>query len=493
MASASEKEPRIGSTNIVAASPQPEHNLFPKSSVEDTDKAFKFLEQNLDSSDEASRVDLKSLRRRIDYRIMPIMLACYIMTFIDKVMINYAAVMGMNKDLHLKGNNFSNASSAFFIAYLIAELPTGAILNKVSAAKWLSVNVTLWGITAMASAAVTNYHTLLVARVFLGIFEASIAPCLMVLVSQWYTKAEQAPRFAFWFCGLGLGQIFGGLLSFIFQHVKNSHFHGWQAIPLEAKFITDVEKTALLRHVSVNKTGVVNRHFKSSQVLELVLDPQIWLLTITTVTISVTSGVISSYSSTLIAGMGYKPKVAALLNMPSGIISIISTLTAGLGIRYTSNRWAWFAGCCMPGIAGGALMSFCKKSNHGGVLAGIYLVNAIVATLPIVYAWTAANVAGHTKRVFAMALISASFSAGNIIGPQTFQAKDAPQYYPAKITVLATQAAGAVLAVVLYGYYRFINARRDRMFGVMSDTDELSKEKWTNLTDRKSAQFRYVY
>jgi hypothetical protein len=37
----------------------------------------------------------------------------------------YAAVMGINKDLHLVGNNFSNVASAFFIAYLIAEVPNG--------------------------------------------------------------------------------------------------------------------------------------------------------------------------------------------------------------------------------------------------------------------------------------------------------------------------------------------------------------------------------
>lgn len=37
----------------------------------------------------------------------------------------YAAVMGISKDLHLVGNNFSNVASAFFIAYLIAEVPNG--------------------------------------------------------------------------------------------------------------------------------------------------------------------------------------------------------------------------------------------------------------------------------------------------------------------------------------------------------------------------------
>ena len=41
----------------------------------------------------------------------------------------YAAVMGINADLKLQGNDFSNASTAFFIAYLIAEVPNGTSLN----------------------------------------------------------------------------------------------------------------------------------------------------------------------------------------------------------------------------------------------------------------------------------------------------------------------------------------------------------------------------
>ena len=41
-------------------------------------------------------------------------------------MLQYAAVMGLPKDLKLKGNNFTNAATAFFIAYLIAEVPNGS-------------------------------------------------------------------------------------------------------------------------------------------------------------------------------------------------------------------------------------------------------------------------------------------------------------------------------------------------------------------------------
>lgn len=77
------------------------------------------------------------------------------------------------------------------------------ILQKVSAPKWLGINVALWGVATACTAAAKDYHSLLAARIFLGIFEAAVAPALMLISSQWYTKFEQAPRFSLWYCGLG--------------------------------------------------------------------------------------------------------------------------------------------------------------------------------------------------------------------------------------------------------------------------------------------------
>lgn len=140
-------------------------------------------------------------------------------------------------------------------------------------------------------------------------------------------------------------------------------------------------------------------------------------------------------------------------------------------------------------------MSFAPSTNRAALLAGIYLVNAITATLIIIYQWTMANVAGQTKRVVASALISGSFSIGNIIGPQTFQAKDAPVYRPAKIIVLATQSAGAVMTVVLFAYYVWANKQKDQGQATHRSESEVDSvtDKWGNLTDKENTRFRYVY
>ncbi|KAI9838580.1 MAG: hypothetical protein M1819_004892 [Sarea resinae] len=479
----------------------------------DMDEAYQYIRE-VDAGDATidpeGDVGLKALRRKIDWRIVPIMFACYTMQFIDKVLINYAAVMGLTKDLKLKGNNFTDQATYFFVAYLLAEIINGSFLQKVPAAKWLGCNIILWGISTACTAATHTYRELLAVRIFLGIFEAAIAPSLMLISSQWYTKSEQAPRFAFWYCGLGLGQIIGGLISYAFQHVHHPSFTGWRIMftalgcvtvvigfivlfflpdtPMSSRFLTEKEKVRLIKHVSVNETGIENRQFKLSQVIEALFDIQIWLLILIVILVSISSGVVTTYSSTLIRGFGYKPPIAALLNMPSGAVSIISTLVCGFAIERTSHRWAWIVACCVPGIIGGGLMSY--MHNQAGQLAGIYLVNAIVAPLTIIYQWTVANCAGHSKKVVATAAVAGSFSIGNIIGPQTFQAKDAPEYHPAKITVLATQAAAAFVSFVLFLYYVWCNKSRDRKHGLEIDAQE---RQYGNLTDKENTAFRYVY
>jgi MFS family permease len=230
--------------------------------------------------------------------------------------------MGLTKDLNLQGNDFSNVATFLFVGLLCFEVPNSKtciapanhlgdrtlitdlpvyFLQKVPAAKWLGLNVILWGTATACGAAATNYQTLLVSRVFLGIFEATIAPSLMLISSQWYTKSEQAPRFSFWYTGLGIGQIVGGLVSFGFQHMgPDARLSGWRTMfvvlgvitvlvgscvviflpdtPMKARWLSDNEKVALLKHVSVNQTGIESRKFRPKEMLEAVLDPQVWLL-----------------------------------------------------------------------------------------------------------------------------------------------------------------------------------------------------------------------
>lgn len=131
----------------------------------------------------------------------------------------------------------------------------------------------------------------------------------MLISSQWYTKSEQAPRFSFWYLGLGLGQILGGAISYGFQNVSvGASLAGWRIMfvvlgcvtvtiglstffllpdtPMKASWLSNNEKVALLKHVSVNQTGIQSRKFRPKEIVEALLDPQIYLLLLSVVLVS---------------------------------------------------------------------------------------------------------------------------------------------------------------------------------------------------------------
>jgi MFS family permease len=128
----------------------------------------------------------------------------------------------------------------------------------------------------------------------------------MLISSQWYTKSEQAPRFSFWYLGLGFGQIIGGAVSYGFQHIApGASLAGWRTMflvlgiitvmvglctffflpdtPMEAKWLSKGEKVALLKHVSVNQTGIQSHKFRPGEILEALGDPQMYLMVLSVV------------------------------------------------------------------------------------------------------------------------------------------------------------------------------------------------------------------
>ena len=80
-------------------------------------------------------------------------------------------------------------------------------------------------------------------------------------------------------------------------------------------------------------------------------------------------------------------------------------------------------------------------------------------------------------------MISAAFCIGSIIGPQTFRAKDAPKYIPAKIAVLGTQSAAIMVAITARLYYGWENSRREKAISAQKTIKDI---EWLNC---KSALF----
>jgi MFS family permease len=227
-----------------------------------------------------------------------------------------------------------------------------------------------------------------------------------MITSAWYKRQEGAPRFGIWFCGLGVGQIIGGLVSFAAQH-STSRLQSWRVMflvigvvnilisgfifrlppdPEKSTFLTPAEIEFIVQRLKDDHAGVGPKVVRKRSVIEAILDLQTWLLCLITLLTTMSAGVVVYYSALLITTFGYNSKQAALLNMPSGLVAIISTLCVVTVVRNGYPRWLTIAIACIPPTIGGCLMSFLPATSKIGLLVGVYLVNTVSSYSNIIVA-----------------------------------------------------------------------------------------------------------
>ena len=142
-------------------------------------------------------------------------------------------------------------------------------------------------------------------------------------------------------------------------------------------------------------------------------------------------------------------------------------------------------------ILGMALIVGLPMSNSTGRLVGYYLTQASPTPFVALLSLISTNVAGYTKKTTCAALYLIAYCAGNIIGPQTFVAKDAPQYRPAEITILACWAAGFLDLVFLWLYLRRQNVKKAKLRAQPSYT-KVPNQEFLDLTDQENPEFIYT-
>jgi hypothetical protein len=86
------------------------------------------------------------------------------------------------------------------------------------------------------------------------------------------------------------------------------------------------------------------------------------------------------------------------------------------------------------------------------------------------------------------AILLMSFCLGNILGPLTFRDEDAPEFTPAKVTIVAVDSTVVVAVMILLGYYRWENKRRDS-----AHVEHRPDIEFSDLTDRENLELRYKY
>ncbi|KAI0852934.1 MFS general substrate transporter [Daldinia vernicosa] len=471
------------------------------------------------TSDSVDKETSRKVRRKIDIRILPFLCVTYALMFIDKTSLGYSSVYGIIPDNKLQGQDYSWASSIFYFGYLVAEYPGIAIIQRFPVAKFLGVNIVLWGTILMTTAACSSFASLATVRFFLGVVEATVSPGFVAVTGMWWSRQEQAGRSALWISFLGVGNFVGTLLAYGIGHMQGS-LSTWKYIylilgsltivwgvvftlfvpdsPASVQWLDEDEKVIAIQRVIENKTGTKSRRIVSNQVIEAITDPKVIVLGLISFVNAIASGGLS-FGSLIISGLGFDPLQTTLLNLPGSAVQLIAQLGSGVITSYISGFRLHIGSLAMiPPIIGTVLINQLQPTNKWGRLVGAWLLGSYLVGFMIILGLLATNIAGSTKRSVASGWVFVCYCIGQIAGPQFFVSKEAPAYRGGIVAMLCGFILNLVLNQVLRLLYVLENKKRNKMLEGKSEDELDAMEKESNLqgfedvSDKNNAMFRYT-
>src|SRR5215470_11576778 len=81
--------------------------------------------------------------RKIRTRIIPFVFVLFVINYIDRVNIGFAALT-MNKDLAITSQQYGFLAGVFFLGYFFFEVPSNLLLYKIGARVWIARILLSW-------------------------------------------------------------------------------------------------------------------------------------------------------------------------------------------------------------------------------------------------------------------------------------------------------------------------------------------------------------
>lgn len=171
---------------------------------------------------------LDALHRKIDLRLLPYLCLLYIVAYLDRVNVSFAAP-GLRHDLGFSSSVFGLGAGMFFAGYVLCEVPSNLILRRVGARRWIARIMVSWGIVACLMALVREPWSFHVLRFLLGVAEAGFLPGIIYYLTLWYAPARRARAVALFMAATPVAGMVGGPLSGLLLNLDGLHgLAGWQ-------------------------------------------------------------------------------------------------------------------------------------------------------------------------------------------------------------------------------------------------------------------------
>ncbi|MFB9125779.1 MFS transporter [Paraburkholderia dipogonis] len=272
----------------------------------------------------------QSCMRKVLIRFLPLLLICYIVSYLDRVNVGYAALT-MNQDLGLSNAAFGLGAGLFFITYFAFEIPSNIALKHFGARRWIARIMLTWGLLSGAMAFVDGEKSFYAVRLLLGAAEAGFFPGIIFFLTLWVPSRWRASFVGTFMVAVPMASVLGAPISaFLINSSGLWGLASWQTMfvvesvpaiflafvvfkvlrdkPEDAEWLSDEEKRWLKSTLAAEHSlGGEHEHENVGVVLKT---PQIWIL---------------AYVYFCLAGISYGLAFFLPLIMKDAHLSIIQT------------------------------------------------------------------------------------------------------------------------------------------------------------------------
>jgi len=369
--------------------------------------------------------------RKVGWRLIPFLLICYIVAYLDRVNVGFAKLQMLN-DLKISDTVYGLGAGIFFFGYFLFEVPSNVILHKVGARIWIARIMITWGIISGLTMFVTTPTMFYVMRFLLGVAEAGFFPGIILYLTYWYPSERRGSMTAWFMTAVALSGFVGGPVSgWILEDLSGVHgIAGWQwlflleALPSviigilvlfylddrirDAKWLSTEEKQLLERKIAAD---IADKH--DLPLRQVFSNGRMWAMSLIYFSFVIGLYGVSFWLPTIIKSTGIKDSLAIglLTAIPYGFAVIAMVLVGWRSDIKRERRWH-IAIPALVGAAGLYLSTIWSGNTTLAMVALTFATMGIMIVLPLFWSLPTAIISG-TAAAAGIAMIN---SLGNLAG-----------------------------------------------------------------------------
>lgn len=335
----------------------------------------------------------KRTLRKITWRIVPFIMILYLIAYIDRVNIGFAAIT-MKEDLGFTASILGFGAGIFFLGYFLFEVPSNIILHKVGARIWIARVMVTWGIIAGGMAFVESSTSFYVMRFLLGVAEAGFFPGIILYLSYWFPARNRAGVIALFMAAAPIATAIGSPISAALLEMHGiMGLAGWQwmflieAIPAvilgvvvffymtdrpeKAVWLKPDEREWLVKTMQAedaNKGGQ-----QQHSILRGLANPRVLALALIYFGTSAGLYTLGIWAPQIIKELGVSSMTVGLLNAIPPIISVVAMILWSRHSDKTNERTWHVALACLTAAVGLAIAA--STGSMFGLIAALTIVN----------------------------------------------------------------------------------------------------------------------